>query len=63
MLRVSLMIQLQTLVDVADNTGAKQVMVFRVMKGSTARSGKLRLQSASIGDIVMGTVKKALPTF
>ena len=56
------MIQLQTVVDVADNTGAKQVMVFRVMKGSTARRGKLRLQSAGIGDIVMGTVKKALPT-
>ncbi len=56
------MIQMQSIVDVADNTGAKQVMVFRVMKGSTARGGKLRLQSAGIGDIVMGTVKKALPT-
>lgn len=56
------MIQMQSIVDVADNTGAKKVMIFRVMKGSTARSGKLRLQSAGIGDIVMGTVKKALPT-
>ncbi len=56
------MIQMQSIVDVADNTGAKQVMIFRVMKGSTARGGKLRLQSAGIGDIVMGTVKKALPT-
>lgn len=56
------MIQLQSVVDVADNTGAKQVMIFRVMKGSTARRGKLRLQTAGIGDVVMGTVKKALPT-
>jgi large subunit ribosomal protein L14 len=56
------MIQLQSVVDVADNTGAKQVMIFRVMKGSTARSGKLRRQVAGIGDIVMGTVKKSLPT-
>ena len=37
------MIQLQTVVDVADNTGAKQVMVIRVLGGSTARSGKPRL--------------------
>ena len=55
------MIQMQSVVDVADNTGAKQVMVFRVMKGSTSRHGKLRLQTAGIGDVVMGTVKKALP--
>ena len=40
-----LMIQLQSIVDVADNTGAKQVMIFRVLRGSTSRRGKLRLQS------------------
>lgn len=56
------MIQLQSIVDVADNTGAKQVMIFRVLKGSTGRRGKPRLQTAGIGDIVVGTVKKALPT-
>ncbi len=56
------MIQLQSTVDVADNTGAKQVMVFRVMKGSTGKLGKPRLQTAGIGDIIIGTVKKALPT-
>lgn len=56
------MIQLQTVVDVADNTGAKQVMVFRVLKGSTGKLGKPRLQTAGIGDVVVGTVKKALPT-
>jgi large subunit ribosomal protein L14 len=55
------MIQLQTVVDVADNTGAKQAMVIRVLGGSTARAGKPRRKVAGVGDIVVCTVKKALP--
>lgn len=55
------MIQMQTIVDVADNTGAKSAMVFNVYKGSTSRRGKRRLKRAKIGDIVLVTVKKALP--
>jgi large subunit ribosomal protein L14 len=55
------MIQLQTVVDVADNTGAKQAMVINVLGRSTGRSGKKKLRSANIGDIVVITVKKALP--
>ena len=55
------MIQMQTIVDVADNTGAKSAMVFNVYKGSTARTGRRRLKRAKIGDIVLVTVKKALP--
>lgn len=55
------MIQMQTIVDVADNTGAKSAMVFNVYKGSTSRRGKRRLKCAKIGDIVLVTVKKALP--
>ena len=55
------MIQMQTIVDVCDNTGAKAAMVFRVYKGSTSRAGKKRLQRASIGDIVLVAVKKSLP--
>jgi large subunit ribosomal protein L14 len=54
------MIQLQTVVDVADNTGAKQAMVIRVLGGSTGRRGKPRLKTAGVGDIVILTVKKAL---
>ncbi|HPD30361.1 MAG TPA: 50S ribosomal protein L14 [Phycisphaerae bacterium] len=54
------MIQQQTMVDVADNTGAKQVMVIRVLGGSTARAGKPRRRVAGVGDIVICTVKKAL---
>lgn len=55
------MIQMQTIVDVCDNTGAKAAMVINVYKGSTARRGKKRLKTAKIGDIVLVTVKKALP--
>lgn len=55
------MIQMQTMVDVADNTGAKRAMVFNVLGRSTARTGKPRLRTAGIGDIVFVTVKKALP--
>ena len=55
------MIQMQTMVDVCDNTGAKSAMVFNVYKGSTAGRGKYRLKHAKIGDIVMVAVKKSLP--
>ena len=55
------MIQMQTMVDVADNTGAKSAMVITVYKGSTASGGKKRLKNACIGDIVLVTVKKSLP--
>ena len=54
-------IQMQTIVDVADNTGAKQAQVITVLGGSTARHGKKRLKRAGVGDRVVVTVKKALP--
>ena len=54
------MIQQETYVDVADNTGAKTAMVIRVLKGSTAR-GKFTRRTASIGDKVVVAVKKAIP--
>ena len=49
------------MVNVADNTGAKAAMVINVYKGSTAGRGKRRLKRARLGDIVLVTVKKALP--
>ncbi len=55
------MIQMQTMVDVCDNTGARSAMVVTVYKGSTARRGRKRLKTAKIGDIVLVTVKKSLP--
>ena len=48
------MIQKQTMLDVADNSGAKKLMVIHV-------SGGTRKRFASIGDIVKVTVKKAIP--
>lgn len=48
------MIQMQSWLDVADNTGAKQVMCIKVLGGT-------RRRFASIGDIIVCSVKKALP--
>jgi len=48
------MIQQQSRVKVADNSGAREIMVIRVMGGSKVRYG-------NIGDVVVGSVKKAIP--
>lgn len=48
------MIQQQSRLKVADNSGARELMVIRVLGGSTNKTG-------NIGDIVVGTVKKATP--
>ena len=48
------MIQQQTLMKVADNTGAKELMCIRVLGGTGRRY-------ANIGDIVVACVKKAAP--
>jgi len=55
------MIQAQTMVDVADNSGAKQAQVIRVLTGSTSGGGRRSLRRAVVGDIVIVTVKKAMP--
>ncbi len=48
------MIQMQTYLKVADNTGAKELMCIRVLGGS-------RRRYANIGDVVVASVKKATP--
>ena len=48
------MIQMYTYLDVADNTGAKEVMCIQVLGGSKRRV-------AYLGDIIRASVKKALP--
>ncbi len=48
------MIQQETRLKVADNTGAKEVLCFKVLGGSKRRY-------ATVGDIIVVTVKKALP--
>ena len=54
------MIQAESIVDIADNTGAKRALVIRVLGGSTGR-GRFTRRLAGVGDIVVCTVKKALP--
>ncbi len=48
------MVQQETRLKVADNTGAKELLTIRVMGGSTRRY-------ASVGDIITATVKDATP--
>ncbi len=48
------MIQQQTRLKVADNSGARELMVIRVLGGSKVKYG-------NIGDIVVASVKKAIP--
>jgi large subunit ribosomal protein L14 len=52
------MIQMQTRLDVADNTGAKEVMCFKILKGSASR---YKRRVAGLGDVIIASVKKATP--
>ena len=54
------MIQQESRCDVADNSGAKVAYVIRVLGGSTARGRNTR-KTATVGDRVVCSVKKALP--
>ena len=48
------MIQQQTILDVADNSGAKKVMCIKVLGGS-------KRKYASVGDVIVVSVKEAIP--
>jgi large subunit ribosomal protein L14 len=48
------MIQMQTMLDVADNTGAKRAMCIKVLGGTHRRY-------AGLGDIIVASVKKSMP--
>ena len=48
------MIQTETVLKVADNSGARKLLVIGVLGGSKVKTG-------NIGDIVVGTVKQAMP--
>ena len=48
------MIQMQTTLDVADNSGAKRVMCIKVLGGT-------KRKYASIGDVIVVSVKEAIP--
>lgn len=48
------MLQQESRLKVADNSGARELLVIRVLGGSKVKAG-------NIGDIVVGTIKKATP--
>ncbi len=48
------MIQIYTRLKVADNTGAREIMCFNIIGGS-------RRKYASVGDVIVAAVKKAIP--
>ena len=48
------MVQMQTYLKVADNTGAKELMCIRVLGGT-------RRRYANIGDVIVASVKKTIP--
>lgn len=48
------MIQPQTILNVADNSGARKLMCIRVLGGKKS-------QSANIGDVIVGVIKQATP--
>lgn len=48
------MIQMQTMLDAADNSGARRLMCIKVLGGS-------RRRYANIGDVIKVTVKEAIP--
>jgi len=48
------MVMQESRLKVADNSGAREILVIRVLGGS-------KVKSANIGDVVVGTVKKAIP--
>ena len=48
------MVMQESRLKVADNSGAREILVIKVAGGSRVKSG-------NIGDIVVGTVKKAIP--
>jgi len=47
------MIQPQTILNIADNTGAKKILCIRVLGGNK--------KYANIGDVIIGVVKESLP--
>lgn len=55
------MIQAETRLEVADNTGAQVVGCIRVLGGSTRRRRSYKRRTASVGQVIICSVKKALP--
>jgi large subunit ribosomal protein L14 len=55
-------IQQETMLEIADNSGVKTAQCIRVLRKSSARKRKYTRVTASIGDIVCVAIKKYLPS-
>jgi large subunit ribosomal protein L14 len=55
------MIQQESILDIADNSGVKSALCIRVVGRNTAR-GKATRSTAGVGDVISVAIKKSLPT-
>ncbi|MFC1677611.1 50S ribosomal protein L14 [Planctomycetota bacterium] len=55
------MIQQETMVDIADNSGVKAALCIKVLGKGGNRKGKATRPVASVGDIICVAIKKSLP--
>lgn len=55
------MIQQETMVDIADNSGAKAALCIKVF-GKASASGRFTRPKAGVGDVICVAIKKQLPT-
>ena len=55
------MIQQETMVLIADNSGVKSALCIKVLGRSGSRKGKDTLPAASVGDVICVAIKKSLP--
>ncbi len=56
------MIQQETMLEIADNSGVKLAQCIKVLGRAVSRRGKYTRPTASVGDIVIVAIKKSLPT-
>ncbi|MDD5458438.1 MAG: 50S ribosomal protein L14 [Phycisphaerae bacterium] len=56
------MIQQETMLDIADNSGVKTAQCIKVLGRTGVRTGKSTRPTASVGDIICVAIKKSLPT-
>jgi large subunit ribosomal protein L14 len=55
------MVQQETMLDIADNSGVKSALCIKVLGRSGSRQGKMTRPVASVGDVVCVAIKKSLP--
>ena len=56
------MIQQETMLSIADNSGVKSALCIKVLGRGGSRKGKLTRPVATVGDVICVAIKKSLPT-